>query len=231
VPTRLGVAGLIGLALIAGLAFAECERLLVGRSRTLAALARSTGLGLLVAVAMYGSYSTRGGQLVARRTPMPRAYHLARAIDGRSPLIAIIRQLGGPLVELPVARVQIALFPGDGPTDQAQAMYRSIFHWQPLVNGYSSYWPVGFPERMTLAYRLPDPDALAELSRETGLHLVLVHTASLTADARAAWNERSERASAGLELVARDGEDLLFRVVGDELPEPSGKPRGRGRRP
>src|SRR5881397_77853 len=54
-------------------------------------------------------------------------------------------------------------------------MYRSTFHWRPLLNGYSSYYPAGFGERMTIADHLPDADALTTLRRETGLDAILVH--------------------------------------------------------
>ena len=95
----------------------------------------------------------------------------------------------------------------------AQAMYRSIFHWRPLLNGYASYWPEGFPERMALARRLPDADALATLRAETGLELILVH-ADWGEPKRAAWLELAARGGReDVRLLARDGTDLLFIVA------------------
>jgi hypothetical protein len=120
-------------------------------------------------------------------------------------------------------------------------MYRSIYHGRALLNGYSGYWPAGFEERMALARRLPDPAALALLARDTGLEMILVHLDDFGRAERrlcqglerlppalAAWcardfggAERSEwlALAAGtprsdLRLVAREGQDLLFRVVG-----------------
>ena len=120
-----------------------------------------------------------------------------------SPLLAILRHPGGPLLELPANNIMQA----------AQAMYGSIFHWRPLLNGYASYWPEGFPERMALARRLPDADALATLRAETGLELILVH-ADWGEPKRAAWLELAARGGReDVRLLARDGSDLLFIVA------------------
>jgi hypothetical protein len=118
-------------------------------------------------------------------------------------------------------------------------MYKSIFHWRPLVNGYSSYWPERFPARMALARRLPDRAALAALREETGVDLVLVrlgdfglverelcdlfHRAGLRKEPcpsdpgaveRAPWLELAARGGRDdLRLIARDRDDLLFAVA------------------
>jgi hypothetical protein len=77
------------------------------------------------------------------------------------------------------------------------------------LKGYSSYWPIGFPERMALAGRLPSPDALARLRRDTGLDTILVHG---DASGHAGWLELASRRDGPLRLVARHGADLLFAV-------------------
>ncbi len=96
-------------------------------------------------------------------------------------------------------------------------MYRSIFHWRPLLNGYASYWPRGFAERMELALRLPDPEKLAALRRETGLTTILVRTDQLAGGQRA-WQRAADGGHPNLELVARDGTELLFEVH-DAIPD------------
>jgi hypothetical protein len=125
----------------------------------------------------------------------------------------------------------------------ARAMYRSIFHGRRLVNGYNSYFPAGFRERMALAKRLPDPEALAALRRETGLDWILVHVADIGryerelceivhrarraercgerigASERAAWLALAESGGRDdLRLIARDGDDQLFAVGGEDQP-------------
>jgi hypothetical protein len=156
-PPRLGVVGLIGLALLAGLAATALGRRLAAVSPSAIARAWVPRIVALAAIAIvyrqYGSAVSTGG------------YPLAPAISASSPLIDELRAGSGPLLELP-AKV---------PEDHARAMYRSIYHGRPILNGYDGYWPAGFRERMAVAERLPDPAALADLRRQTGLASVLVH--------------------------------------------------------
>lgn len=85
----------------------------------------------------------------------------------------VLRRRTGPVLELPIG-------PLDSDTEShAAAMYRSTAHWAPLLNGYWSYYPQGFRERMVLARQLPRRSALAVLRRETGLSSVVVHSAGM----------------------------------------------------
>ena len=206
-PERVAIGALVGLSLLAGTAFAECTRRLHG-SR-LAACGRLLA-ALAIVTTMYLEYSRSALEpRPVRRKPLPREYALARAIQPSSRLIEILRRSGGPLLELPAGHRDDPLWP----VSHARAMYRSIFHWQKLLNGYHSYWPLGFPERMALASRLPERQALDSLRRQTGLEMILVHTRSLRGNQRRIWHTVERRGgSDGLELIARDGGDLLFRI-------------------
>ena len=218
-PRRLGVVALVGLAFLAGLAFPELVPSADARaeSRSRALLVQGAA-AVALALMMYLQYARALWEPAAYGQPLPHAYPLQEAIRGDSAVLRTLREAGGPTIELP-------LFPPlptipSVPPYHAVPMYRSIFHWQPLLNGYSSYWPREFPELMMLAGRLPDPQALEELRRRTGLRFVLVRlTARL-------WNEegleplrqlwlgiaaRNDRPD--LEPVAADDELLLFRVT------------------
>ena len=94
-----------------------------------------------------------------------------------SRLIELLKQPGGPLLELPIGPEGVG--PTGLPVNHARAMYRAIYHGRPVLNGYSSYYPAAFPARMELARRLPDPAALEELHRNTGLEMILVHGGQL----------------------------------------------------
>ena len=207
IPDRLGAVGLIGLALLAGVAFAECARLANRERPHLLALVGPAALATLVVVGAYAEYSS--AEPGFDREGLPRSYPLALAISADSPVVRALQEPGGPLLELPVG-----LSPPLGclPGPHAKAEYRSIFHWRPLLNGYSGYWPAGFLERMVLATRLPDPEALRALQRETGVEMILVHVYDLEALQAPVWLTLAEHEGSGLRLVARDGGDLLFEI-------------------
>jgi hypothetical protein len=211
-PERLRVAALMGITLLAGIAFAE---LLPSHASLPALHARArwvaNGLAMLLAVAMYGQYVAAVGQPRGYGPPLP-AYQLQEPPRDDSAVLQALRAAGGATIEVPLPPGQPTAAAAHAP-----AMYRSIFHWQPLLNGYSSYWPVDFAARMKVATRLPDPDALAQLQRETGLAYVLVRASEqLPIDAklapqRAAWLEIARNGGrSDLTLVAADDQLLLL---------------------
>jgi hypothetical protein len=178
---RLGIIALPAIALLAGLAFAECARRLPRAATLVVALA--------VVAAMYARWPGRGAP-----------YPIATVPPSRGPILDALKAGAGPVLELPA---------GTGPFDttrQAEAMYRSIFHWRPLVNGYASYWPRGFPARMALAAELPDATAWEALRRATGVTSVVVHR---VAPRYADWTAIATRDDGPFRVVARDGDDLL----------------------
>ncbi len=209
VPARLGVAGFMGLAVLAGLAFAECVRRLPAtwRARPIARPA----FAALVALAMYYGYVRGYGRPVYLRKPLPASYPIAPAIQ-ETDVTRRLREPGGPVLDLPVGPGGVL------PMWHTRAMYRSIFHWRPLVNGYASYWPEAFPARMALAARLPDADALAALRTDTGLAAIIVHLNEVTDAERAAWEAVAAGRRSDLRLDVRDGDELLFTVAGPATP-------------
>jgi hypothetical protein len=197
-PERLAIAALIGLSLSAGLAFDRCT---AGLRRPVRALAAA-----LLVVVIYVQYA-HGFTVPFVRRPLPATYPTA-AVDVTPDLVRVLRDGDGPVLELPVGPLG-----GVSPFFHAIALYRSTLHWRPLVNGYDGYWPAGFPERMALAGRLPDPDALAALRRETGLATLVVHRRHLDAARRAAWDALASNGGRDdLRLVARVDDDLVFQV-------------------
>src|SRR5262249_3716874 len=162
---------------------AECLCWLPGRGRVTALATRVVAAAVLAA-ALYRGYAAGVEHeylgigfdpSFAPRKPdaVRHPYPLAPAVaDSNPPIMKVLRRPGGPLLELP-ANPPRQTGPPDaavprGPYLDARAMYRSTYHWRPLLNGYSSYWPPGYVERMTLAQELPDPAALATLRRGAG---------------------------------------------------------------
>lgn len=188
IPIRLNVAANMGLAALAGVGFAECDRWLRARVP-----GRGLALFLLVAAAIYAERLAGVGSI----------YRLQEAIRADSSVVRALREGSGPVLELPF-RLEL----------QTQAMYRSIFHWRPLLNGYGSYWPPGYAARARLGERLPDEQALAALRREAGLETVVVH-AGKDRERGQEWRTLAERGGRGdLRLRLREGDDLVFEVVG-----------------
>ena len=207
VSSRLGVAGLVGLGILSGVAFGEIASLIATRLRRPAAA--HVGRGALAAVVLalvYHAYATNYGSLFLPG-PMPAAYPLCVPPTVPAALLPPLRASHEPLLEVPFA-------PGGATVnDHAAAMYRSIAHWRPLLNGYSSYWPADFPQRMEDAAQLPNPVALDRLVETTGLAMVWLHAARLPPAARAAWSAPPGDGAHRLQLVARSGDELLYAVV------------------
>jgi hypothetical protein len=188
---RLGVIGTIGLALLVGVAFGECVRAVgaVWRGgRPAPALVWAAAV--LVSLAAYGSYATGIGLSKTRATPLPRRYALLAVTPPDDVTATSLRRAAGAVLELP-ADVPNRL--GRTLGLHASAMYRSTFHWRPLLNGYTSYQPAGQAQRMAWADRLPGPGALAHLRRTTGLRHVVVRLAYLPPAQQARWLEIAER--------------------------------------
>jgi hypothetical protein len=210
-PERLRVAALFGVVLLAGLAIAEILRHMGCGGQSAAARWGRGGVALALCAAFYVQFAWSFGQPAAYGGWLFSRLQLSRS-PSDTPVLAELRRRGGPTIELPLTARR-------APMTQATAMYRSIFHRQPLLNGYSSFWPAGFTGRMSLAARLPDAAALEALRRETGLAFVLVRkqpevraAAALEAQ-RQAWLEiAAQGGRSDLELIAGDDELLLFGV-------------------
>ena len=88
---------------------------------------------------------------------------------------------------------------------EAQRMYRSIYHWHPILNGFSGHVPPGYTAVASLAQKLPDGSARVQLVRATGVRYVLVHRAELAPGGWRRW-----RGHPGLRVDAVSGRDVLF---------------------
>jgi hypothetical protein len=69
------------------------------------------------------------------------------------------------------------------PGDDPRYAYMSTFHWMPLLNGYSGYYPGPYLRRLTPLARLPEPSAI-EMLKATGVRYVIIHAAGYEPDDR-----------------------------------------------
>jgi hypothetical protein len=107
------------------------------------------------------------------------------------------------------AIVELPLPQPDSFQDNARYVYRSIEHWQPMVNGYSGFVPASYRRAFRLLMRQELDAGLRTLSEE-GLQFVLVHSRRIGPRMRRqiAAAERSGL----LILQAQEGEDRLYEI-------------------
>ncbi len=189
-PDRLFLGGFVGVALVAGLAWSDlvlaaCE----SRRPLVQAILPLAALVLL----FWCLVRLPRAQLWVR--PEPRTLRVA------TPLLRVGT---GPVLHLPVEPLS---------SDHVWPMYQSLLHWRPLLNGYASYWPAGWKERMADAAKLPDADALARLVRSTGLSTIVVTMSDLPPAARERWRQSVDPPVPGLVPVLNTNEVLIFDVV------------------
>jgi hypothetical protein len=190
VPGRVALGSLIGLAVLAGVAFAAIEAWL----RTGIADARRASAAVIALSAVAGC----AAYLQDKELSYPVRLSQSPQVDAA--LLPALRAGRGPMVVLP---------PDGYPN--ARAMFQSIYHWRPILNGYSSYWPDGFAERMARAKRLPHPQALEKLVKETRLKLVWLNLrGELTRRQRQAWARAVKQGR--FRQVATTDEVWLLRV-------------------
>lgn len=236
IAQRLGVGGLMGVSLLAGLGMAALVARWPAMPRAVAAVvvlgaiyaeySRGAGTGLYAQLRTQ-SFRVVGGPF-ADGAPMPRQFLRLDALPARYPLrpmaglddaglLALLRRDEGPVLELPFSRndVQRSFLEAGGvgrPDLQAEAMLRSIGHWRPLVNGHSSFFPADFRQRMHWGRMLPDEAALENLHRVTGVRTIVVQVDRLDEMARRRWLAvGAERGR--LRLVGTAGTTLVYDVA------------------
>jgi hypothetical protein len=198
IPERLGVVGMIGLCLLAGTAFAAMTRGLAASAitrRWRSPLAAAAAIAVAVL-----AYRIPPGKAAA----LPSPYPLYALPPTDTPVMDALRAGHGPVLEL--SRLQ-----STKPTLNVPAMYRSTLHWRPLVNGYSSYWPSGFPERMRLAAFLPAASALRALVCESGVRTVVVDLTTISN--RSTWLRAQQQSLEGLRLAVSTPQSMVFEVT------------------
>ncbi len=199
-PDRLGVAAFIGAGILTGIAFAEIVRALerrVTRTRTITRAALATA----VVCALYA--------FPAGHVSIAREYRVQQMPVPPPTLAAEIVRGTGPLVALPALRPRSSV---PSARWNATAMYLSTFHWRPLLNGYSSYWPAGFVERMVLAEQLPAPQAIRRLVQTTGVRSIWVDMSEYGPRDQNRWRAARLGQVPGLVLRARENRQLLFDI-------------------
>jgi hypothetical protein len=192
VPARFAMVVAFMLAVLGGYGAAWLARRQAGRGIVIAMAAAFLLESTAVPFLVNGMTPPKGFN-----PPEPRIYR-----PGRAPAIyaEVRRQAGnGVLAELPLGY----------PDFDLRAMYYSIVHWRPILNGYSGFYP---PHYGRLAFALGEiprhPDVSLGALAAAGATHVLVHESAYLG------SEGAETSAAlrqlGATEVYRDGSDVLL---------------------
>lgn len=200
---RLGVAALMGAALLAGAAVATVQRALAER----VAAARLRWLPRLVSPLLIVALYVTSRHFDPARWPAPASFRIFPAPRWSEAAASVLRGAHGAVLEVPIPPLEHA-----DTSVVARSMYRSTQYWRPLLNGHHSYYPSDYPQRLALAVRVPEPDALAVLRREADLSMLAVSLASLPAEERERWQRFARNTPPGLRLRHQSSDELVFEV-------------------
>jgi hypothetical protein len=159
-PARLGIFVVFSLAVLAGFGYVWLAAALRARARLVLLLT------LLTAVLAEDFTSV---PLVTYPNTVSPVYRL------------LAHQPWGVVAEFPMPKVDS--LPGQDP----KYTYLSVFHWKPLVNGYSGFYPPSYIRRILDLRRFPEPFSLRVL-RRADVRYMLIHESGYGND-RAAYDE------------------------------------------
>jgi hypothetical protein len=192
VPARFAMIVALALAALAGYGAAWVSQARLGRAILIVAAVVAVLEGTRLPFIVNGAYALRDFN-----TPEARLLRPARAP-------AVYREVAAQpsdavLIELPL-----------GPPDfDLRAMFYSVVHWRPLVNGYSGFYPPHYGRLITALSEIPrHADVSMEALRSTGATHLILHQAAY----RDGEGEATAQAltAAGATELFRDGSDLLF---------------------
>ena len=188
-PARASILLFLAISALAAFGYA---RLVRGRSAAV-----RNAMAALLAVFLIGEYFTSlGAWLTVPRQPAEVYRWLAK-------------QPRSVVVEVPFARADRLHAIADG-----LYMFNSTYHWQPIVNGYSGFFPKSFYEMSLYMRTFPDDESIAYL-RKRGVEVIVVHGALLGPDEFGATTS-ALIARPDIEAVAQFqeqmGPDAVFRL-------------------
>jgi hypothetical protein len=189
VPSRFAVVAMIGLGVLAAWGAAGLSaRLKTRRARTLA-------VGGFTALVLIEFASI----------PLPLTSIPVK--DGIPPIYSAVRELpeGAAIVELPMPARD------SEESQDAAAVYFSLYHRKPIVNGYSGYAPPGYRVVREAMDQFPS-DETVELLGRLGVSHALVHTGGFRPDRGREIVDRLKAWSGRIAVVAERNGDILVRL-------------------
>ena len=153
-PARLGIFVVFFLAVLSSFGYTFLAAALRRRNRVILLL-------ILLSAVLLEDFTTVS--LVTYPNTAPPVYRL------------LASQPAGIVAEFPMPTINS--LPGPDP----KYSYKSIFHWRPLVNGYSGFYPPTYLRRIQNLRHFPDSFSLGALRRE-GVRYLLIHDSGYTDD-------------------------------------------------
>jgi hypothetical protein len=194
VPARVSVLALLGISALAGL----------GAASALSKLKRfekAAGLALL------------GALLVEYRTyPLDRIFPDAPEIPAVHQWIASAPP--GTVLVLPI-------YEGEEITNESLAMYHATAHFQPLVNGYSGWWPNDYWELVGRLRHFPTARSVRFLLERAPVRYIVVHYDRIPEPRRRELERGMERYREQMPVAYRMGNDVVYEVRGESVNDPS----------
>ncbi len=157
-PARAAVFALLCLGVLVAQGCAAIQQHLRPRGRQV--------FGLAVAALILLEYWVAPLKLVPFHNDPPEVYAW------------LARQPRGIVAEFPMP------LPDRLPGYESRYAYMSTFHWMPLLNGYSGYYPPSYLRRLTPLATFPKPEAIQAL-RDAGTRYIIVHSGGYTPPERA----------------------------------------------
>jgi hypothetical protein len=154
-PARASILVFLALAGLVAFGWARLERSLKGWAPAATAL---------VALALLGEYATVQSHWFVASTRPPEVYEW------------LARQPRSVVLELPVTTADRLDLVPDG-----IYMFRSTEHWQPILNGYSGFFPKSFIELTEFMKTFPDDASIAYL-KQRQVDIIVVHGGLLPPD-------------------------------------------------
>jgi hypothetical protein len=192
VPARFAMIVAFALAALAGYGAAWLSQTRLGPAILIVAAVVAVLEGTRLPFIVNGAFALRDFN-----APEARLFRPARAP-------AVYREFAtqpsdAVLIELPL-----------GPPDfDLRAMFYSIVHWRPVVNGYSGFYPPHYGRLITALSEIPrHADVSIETLRSTGATHLILHQAAYR-DGEGEATAQALAAAGAIELF-RDGSDLLF---------------------
>jgi hypothetical protein len=183
-PARFGVLVVLALSMLAACGVAW---LLASPSRARRIAGRATCAALIVELAAIPLF-------LPRAEPTPSPYRLLASLP-RGAVLCL------PFFTAAAGYHRHTLY-----------MFYSVYHWQPMINGYSDYFPADFRRNADRLAGFPSTESF-DILRQKRVRYVVVHTNLYNASGRRRLREGLVRYREYLRPLITDGDVWLYEIV------------------